>query len=60
MTQKLDIAFDATTVTAAVTAPFWLASLEQWGRALVIFGGVVLLGIRIVCAWRELKRGRHG
>jgi len=58
MTQKLDLAFDTTTVAAAVTAPFWLASIEQWGRALVLLGGLVLLAIRILCAWRELTRGR--
>jgi len=60
MTQKLNVAFDATAAAAAVTVPFWLQNLEQWGRALVVLGGIVLLGIRILGAWRMLRRDRHG
>jgi hypothetical protein len=60
MTQKLDVAFDATAAAAAVTVPFWLQDLEQWGRALVILGGVVLLALRIIGAWRALRGNRHG
>jgi len=60
MTQKLDLALDATAAAAAITVPFWLQALEQWGRALVILGGIVLLGLRIVGAWRALKANRHG
>lgn len=59
MTQKLDLAFDGTTAAAALTVPFWLQDVELWGRGLVILGGLVLLVIRIMCAWRELKRARH-
>jgi hypothetical protein len=57
MPHKLDTVFDATTAMAAVTVPFWLQDIELWGRALVILGGLVLLVLRILCAWRELRRG---
>jgi len=59
MTAKLDAALDGTTAMAAITAPFWLQGFELWGRALVILGGLVLLILRILCAWRELKGGRR-
>ncbi len=59
MTQQFDAAFDGTAAMAAITVPFWLQSVELWGRALVIVGGLVLLALRILCAWRDLKRGRH-
>jgi hypothetical protein len=57
MTQKLDLAVDGTTAMAAITVPFWLQDIELWGRGLVILGGLVLLVIRIACAWRALRRG---
>ena len=60
MTHKLDFVVDGTTAMAAITVPFWLQNIELWGRALVILAGLVLLVIRIICAWHELKRGRHG
>ena len=60
MTHKLDVVVDATTATAAVTVPFWLQDVELWGRALVILGGLVLILLRILCAWRELRDGRSG
>jgi hypothetical protein len=60
MTQKLDAAFDGTAAMAAITAPLWLENVELWGRALVIVGGVVLLALRVVLAWRELRHGHHG
>lgn len=60
MTQKLDAALDGTTAMAAVTVPLWLENVELWGRALVILGGLALLVIRILCAWRDLRRNRHG
>ena len=64
MNHKLDAAFDGTAALTAIAAPLWLADAEVWGRALVILGGVVLLALRIVIAWRALRRtpklgGRH-
>jgi hypothetical protein len=56
MNQKLDAAFDGTAALTAIAAPLWLADAEAWGRALLIFGGVVLLVLRIVIAWRALRR----
>jgi hypothetical protein len=56
MNHKLDAAFDGTAAVTAIAAPLWLADAEAWGRALLIFGGVVLLILRIVIAWRALHR----
>jgi hypothetical protein len=56
MNHKLDAAFDGTAALTAIAAPLWLADAEAWGRALLIFGGVVLLVLRIVIAWRALRR----
>lgn len=53
---KLDAAFDGTAALTAIAAPLWLADAEAWGRALLIFGGVVLPILRIVIAFRALRR----
>ena len=58
MTHRLD-AVDGPGAMAAITVPFWLQDVEWGMRALVIFAGLVLLVIRILCAWRELKRPPH-
>jgi hypothetical protein len=58
VTQKLDAAFDGAAAVTAISAPLWLADIELWGRALVILGGIVLLALRIVIAWRALRRSR--
>lgn len=56
MNHKLDAAFDGTAAVAAIAAPLWLADAEIWGRALLIFGGMVLLILRILISWRALRR----
>ena len=56
MNHKLDAAFDGAAAVTAIAAPLWLVDAEAWGRALLIFGGVVLLVLRIVMAWRALRR----
>lgn len=56
MNHKLDAVFDGTAAVTAIAAPLWLADAEVWGRALLIFGGVVLLILRVVIAWRALRR----
>lgn len=56
MNHKLDAVFDGTAAVTAIAAPLWLADAEVWGRALLIFGGVVLLILRVVIAWRALLR----
>lgn len=58
MNHKLDAAFDGTAALTAIAAPLWLADAELWGRAIVILGGVVLLALRIVIAWRTLRRAQ--
>ena len=63
MNHKLDAVVDGAAALTAISAPLWLANVELWGRALVILGGVVLLALRIVIAWRVLRaqrsRGHH-
>jgi hypothetical protein len=56
MNHKLDAVFDGTAALTAIAAPLWLADVEAWGRALLIFGGVVLLILRIVITLRALRR----
>lgn len=56
MNHKLDAVFDGTAAVTAIAAPLWLADAEVWGRALLIFGGVVLLILRVVIAWRAMRR----
>lgn len=58
MNHKLDAVFDGAAAVTAISAPLWLANVELWGRALVILGGVVLLALRIVIAWRVLRAQR--
>ncbi|HLI22610.1 MAG TPA: hypothetical protein VKV32_15905 [Stellaceae bacterium] len=58
MNHKLDAVFDGAAALTAIAAPLWLADAEVWGRALVILGGVVLLALRIVIAWRVLRAQR--
>ncbi|HWE72516.1 MAG TPA: hypothetical protein VG328_05095 [Stellaceae bacterium] len=60
MNHKLDAVFDGTAAVTAIAAPLWLADAEAWGRALLIFGGVVLLVLRIVIALRALRHVPHG
>jgi hypothetical protein len=55
MNHKLDAIFDGTAALTAIAAPLWLADAEIWGRALLIFGGVVLLILRVVIACRALR-----
>lgn len=55
MNHKLDAAFDGTAALTAIAAPLWLADAEVWGRAIVFLGGVALLALRIVIAWRTLR-----
>jgi hypothetical protein len=60
MNHKLDAVVDGAAALTAISAPLWLANVELWGRALVILGGGVLLALRIVIAWRVLRRGQGG
>jgi len=43
---------------AAASTPLWLQSLETWAQAIVIFGGVVLIGFRIASAIKDYRRNR--
>ena len=56
MNHKLDAVFDGAAAVTAIAAPLWVADAEIWGRALLIFGGVVLLVLRVVIAWRAVRR----
>lgn len=60
MNHKLDAVFDGTAAVTAIAAPLWLADAEAWGRALLIFGGVLLLVLRVVIALRILRRTSSG
>jgi hypothetical protein len=50
---------DGTTGIAAITAPFWLQFFEVWAQGLITAGGLVLIGFRIVAAWRDATGRRR-
>jgi len=47
---------DATLIAGAVTAPAWLDWLHLYGGAVMVAGGLVLLGLRIMIAWKEYRK----
>jgi hypothetical protein len=52
-------AVDGTVAVGTISLPLWLASLEVWVQALVLIGGAILLAMRIIAAWRDLRDGRR-
>jgi hypothetical protein len=54
-------AIDGAAALVAVTMPLWVQYVIVWAQALIVLGGVVLLGLRIAIAWRDLRaQGRRG
>jgi hypothetical protein len=48
--------FDATIAAGALAYPYWSAPLESWLHIIAGVGGIVLLTIRILVAWKEYRR----
>ena len=53
---KAALAVDAPLAIAATSIPFWLPSAEEWGKALIVVGGVVLIALRVAIAVVQLRR----
>lgn len=52
--QKLDSAIAA----GAVTAPWWLWWFDHGTHIVLVIGGLILLALRILIAWREWREKR--
>lgn len=44
----------------AITSPLWLQFLQTTIGLFMLFGGAVLLALRLAIAWREWRHGRGG
>ncbi len=51
-------ALDGAIGLGAVTWPLWAQLLQTTGYIITFVGGMILLGLRIAIAWRDL-RDRH-
>lgn len=51
---------DTAIASGAITMPLWMAYLTEAAQIATLFGGLVLLIIRIVIAWRELREKMNG
>jgi hypothetical protein len=49
------LSIDTPVVAAAVSIPWWLPTIEAWGQALIVAGGVVLIILRVAIAARRLR-----
>ena len=54
------LVLDTTIASGAITMPLWMAYLTEAAQIATLFGGLVLLSIRIVIAWRELREKMNG
>lgn len=48
-------AVDTALGTSAVLSPIWLQWANAGGQTVMIWGGVILIGLRVVRAWKRLK-----
>lgn len=42
----------------AITSPIWLQYLQTGIGLFMLFGGAVLLALRLMIAWREWRQGK--
>jgi hypothetical protein len=54
------LVLDTTIASGAITMPLWVVHLAEAAQMMTLFGGLLLLSIRIVIAWRDLKEQKHG
>jgi hypothetical protein len=54
------LVLDTIIASGAITMPLWVVHLAEAAQMATLFGGLLLLSIRIVIAWRELKEQNHG
>jgi hypothetical protein len=52
-------ALDGAVGLGAVTWPLWAQLLQTTGYIITFVGGMILLGLRIAIAWRELHDRRR-
>ena len=56
MQQHLENATDGGLFASILTLPWWLPGLEGWIQAALLLGGLFLLILRILVAWREWRQ----
>lgn len=56
MEQLSKHALDGAVGGTAVSVPLWIQSIDGWAQLVVAIGGVVLIGLRICIALRDLNR----
>ena len=56
-THAIKAVADGALGVGAITSPLWLQALEISSSVLMIFGGLILLGLRLAITWREWRRG---
>jgi hypothetical protein len=61
-TAPAKVALDASLAGTTISAPIWMANLETYVGLAIALGGFILLVLRILLSWRELRgRGKnHG
>lgn len=57
MSQRLPL--DVSLAAGAVSSPWWLAYLHDGLAVILVSCGILLAGLRIVLAWRELRRKKR-
>lgn len=45
---------DSAIASGAIATPIWLIYLNEYAQAIMLIGGVILVTIRIILAFREL------
>lgn len=57
--QASNDALDGAIGLGAVTWPLWAQLLQTTGYIITFVGGIILLGLRIAIAWRDLRERRR-
>lgn len=57
--QASNDALDGAIGLGAVTWPLWAQLLQTTGYIITFVGGIILLGLRIAIAWRDLRDRRR-
>tara|TARA_Y100000034_G_scaffold116887_1_gene155773 strand:+ start:139 stop:348 length:210 start_codon:yes stop_codon:yes gene_type:complete len=54
------VILDASLAGATVSAPIWMTNLETYLGFGIALGGLILLFLRIMLSWKELRGPKYG